>query len=98
MYCPKCTGEFNGQTHRVYHAAISKYARIPKSARKPTLDDYDTWAHGWSCDPRELPILSSMSAQRLGYSLWEKMIQPSETHMRPHELETYRAVVAAQLA
>ena len=94
MYCPKCAGEFNGQTHRVYHAAISKYARIPKSARKPTLDDYDTWAHGWDCDPRELPVYLEYNRS---YVSWEKMIQPSEAHMRPHELETYRAVVAAQL-
>lgn len=90
MYCPKCTGEFNGQTHRVYHAAISKYARIPKSARKPSLDDYDTWAHGWgSSIPRE-------AVTDVWIVRWQKIIQPSEAHMRPHELESYRAIVAAQ--
>ena len=92
MYCPKCTGEFNSQIHRVYHAAISKYARIPKSARKPTLDDYDRWdVFRRRCTPKELPLYSA-------HITWSETIQPSEAHMRPHELETYRAVVASQLS
>lgn len=43
MYCPQCAGEFDSQIHRVYHATIQKHTRIPKSARKPNLGEYDRW-------------------------------------------------------
>ena len=101
-YCARCGGQFDPDIHALFHLHVSArrirsskhhssrglQTHVMRTNRTPTLTEYDN--------------MESSAWDKKWGSVWEHLytdsLQSSEAHMRPHELETYRAVVAAQLA